>query len=260
MLFVDDATLTAHTKGALQRLISCFPSASREFGLTISLKKTSIMGQDVNSTPSISIGDYLSLNTELNTRIGKAATTMARLAKRVWDNSMLTIKAKLKVYQACVLSTLLYSCETWTLCSRQECRHNIFHLRCLRRILGITRQDRVPNKELLAQAGTPSMCLAHPEALALATPCQPLACMQNGRIPKDMLYDELATGSRPADRPFLRFKNVSKRNMKKGDINPTGWEAAAADRSSWRLVVKAGIQTSELRRQDQWEERRERRR
>ena len=133
------------------------------------------MGQDLSSIPSISIGDYilevvedftylgstissnLSLDAKLNTWIGKAVTAMAHLAKRVWENSMLTINTKMKVYQACVLSTLLYGSEAWTLYSCQECRLNAFHLHCLRRILGITWQDHVPNKNILAQVGIPSM-------------------------------------------------------------------------------------------------------
>ncbi len=54
MLFADDAALTAHTEEALQHLISSFARASDEFGLTMSLKKSSVMGQDVSSTPCIS--------------------------------------------------------------------------------------------------------------------------------------------------------------------------------------------------------------
>ncbi|KAK4327285.1 hypothetical protein Pmani_002226 [Petrolisthes manimaculis] len=121
--------MTAHTEEDLQRLVNSFAQACEEFGLTISLKKTDIMGQDVNSAPSISIGNHtleavtnftylgstissnLSLDVELNTRIGKATTAMARLASRVWDNSMLTTNTKMKVYQACVLSTLLYGAK-----------------------------------------------------------------------------------------------------------------------------------------------------
>ena len=98
MLFADDAALTSHTEDALQRLISCVASACKEFGLTISLKKTNVMGQDVSSIPNISIGDYTlevvenftylgstissnpSLDAELNSRIGKASTAMVRLS------------------------------------------------------------------------------------------------------------------------------------------------------------------------------------
>jgi len=51
LLFADDAALTAHTEELLQRLITCFANACTEFSLTISLKKISIMVQDISSTP-----------------------------------------------------------------------------------------------------------------------------------------------------------------------------------------------------------------
>ncbi len=156
-------------------VISSFARACDEFGLTISLKKSNVMGQDVSSTPCISIGHHtletvedfiylgstissnLSLDKELNTRIGKASRAMARLTKRVWNNSMLTTNTKMKVYQASVLNILLYGSETWTMYIWQERRLNSFHLCCLMRILGITWQDRVPNTEVLDQAKTFSM-------------------------------------------------------------------------------------------------------
>ena len=54
--FADAAALTAYTKEALQQLTSCFSHACREFGLTISLKKTSDICQDFSSTSSSVIG------------------------------------------------------------------------------------------------------------------------------------------------------------------------------------------------------------
>jgi hypothetical protein len=276
MLFADDAALTAHSEEALQQLINYFTDACRDFGLTISLKKTNIMGQDVSSIPNISIADYtlevvdnftylgstissnLSLDAELNTRIGKAAAAMARLAKRAWDNSMLTNHTKMRVYQACVLSTLLYGSEAWTLYSRQERRLNSFHLRCLRKILGITWQDHVPNKDVLAQAGITSMfaLLSQKRLRWLGH----VSRMQDGRIPKDLLYSELATGSRPTGRPVLRYKDVCKRDLKAGNVNPAVWEVEAADRCRWRQAVKASIKVSEKKREYEWEERKKHRR
>ena len=269
LLFVDAASLTAHTEEALQWLISCFTYACREFGPTISLRKTKIMGQDISSIPSISIGDYtlevvkdftclgstifnnLPLDAELNTWIIKAATAMACLAKRVWENSMLTTNIKMKVYQAYVLSTLLYGSAEWTLYSHQECRLNAFCLHYLRRILGITSQDHVLNKNVLAQAGILSM-------IALLTQrhlhwLAHISCMQNWWIPKDMLYDKLVTSSRPVWMIVPCFKDICKWDLKAGNINASGWEAVAADCSSWRPVIKAGIQMSEQKREDQWE-------
>lgn len=59
------------------------------------------------------ISDNVSLDTELNKRIGKAATSFARLNNRVWGNSKLTVQTKVQVYKACILSTLLYANESW---------------------------------------------------------------------------------------------------------------------------------------------------
>ena len=103
------------------------------------------------------ISSNLSLDTALNQRIVKAAAAQAHLGKRVWDNSLLAISTKTKLYQSRVLSTLLYGSETWTLYSCQERRLNIFHPRCLRRILEITWEERFLKKDFLAQAGVPNM-------------------------------------------------------------------------------------------------------
>ena len=88
-LFADDAAVTAHSAEDLKHLMTRFSDACQDFGLTISLKKTQVMGQDTDSLPAISINDHeldvihdfvylgsaisdtLSLDAELNRRIGK---------------------------------------------------------------------------------------------------------------------------------------------------------------------------------------------
>lgn len=273
MLFADDAALASHIQSGLQRQIDRMAHACREFGLTISLKKTEIMGQDVSEAPIINIGDYtlqvveqftylgstvtsnLSLDPELNKRIGKAAAAMSKLTKRVWENNKLTTVTKVAVYRACVLSTLLYGSESWTTYSRQEHRLNSFHLRCLRRILGITWQDRVTNAEVLDRAKLPSMftLLSQRRLRWLGH----VHRMKDGRIPKDMFYGELAAGSRPKGRPTLRYKDVCKRDLKSADISVDKWEEVAADRDAWRSTVRAGLNTAEGKRLQLWSDRRE---
>ena len=55
LLFADDAALTSHSQEGLQRLVDKLSHACKEFGLTISLKKTNIMAQDAESPPVITI-------------------------------------------------------------------------------------------------------------------------------------------------------------------------------------------------------------
>ena len=57
------------------------------------------------------ISSNLSLDTEIDKRIEKAATTLTRRSSRVWENPILTTKTKMAVHNACVISTLLYGSE-----------------------------------------------------------------------------------------------------------------------------------------------------
>jgi len=70
--------------------------------------------------------------------------------------------------------------------------------------------------------------------------------MHDSRMPKDILYGELATGTRSTGRPSLRFRDASKRDLKYCNINPAEREKASADRPSWRANIQTGI--SRLRR------------
>lgn len=261
MLFADDAAVASHTQHELQSLMNCLSQACKDFGLTISLKKTNVLGQDTETPPLITIDEYeldavqhftylgstvtdnLSLDTEINQRIGKAATTLARLTTRVWTNPKLTRRTKMAVYCACVISTLLYASETWTTYARQERRLNTFHMRSLRRILGISWQDKVTNAEVLSRAGLPTLyTLLRQRRLRWLGHVHR---MDDGRIPKDILYGELASGRRSTGRPQLRYKDVVKRDMKALDINTATWEGAAADRATWRRTLKEHLKTGE---------------
>ncbi|KAK7102272.1 hypothetical protein V1264_020516 [Littorina saxatilis] len=55
MLFADDAALKTHKE---ERLMNNFSGACQDFGLTISLKKTNIVGQDTECPPIITINNY----------------------------------------------------------------------------------------------------------------------------------------------------------------------------------------------------------
>lgn len=58
LLSANDAPVTTHSAKDLKRLITCFSEAFRNFGFIISLKKTQVMGQDVDSPPVIRISDH----------------------------------------------------------------------------------------------------------------------------------------------------------------------------------------------------------
>ena len=67
--------------------------------------------------------------------------------------------------------------------------------------------------------------------------------MEDGRIPMDILYGELASGKRTVGRPQLRFKDVCKPLMKALDVNTESWEDAAADLSRWCSVLRKQLKS-----------------
>ena len=67
MLFADAAAVVAHTQDDLQSLMDCFSQACKDFGLTISLKKTNLMYWDMiqkhhRSLPLTTMNSMLSAN------------------------------------------------------------------------------------------------------------------------------------------------------------------------------------------------------
>jgi len=281
LLFADDAALAAHSEDDLQSMVHLFSTACKDFGLTISLKKTQVLVQDTRrdaevAKPNISIdntildvvkeftylgstvSDNLSLDNETNKRIGKASTTMARLSKRVWENRLLTTNTKVKVYNACVLSILLYGSESWPMYAEQETKFNSFHMRCLRKILGVTWRDKVSNQNVLDQTNSRTLhsILAQRRLRWLGH----VRRMDDGRIPKDLLYGELANGARGIGRPRLRFKDVCKRDLKAFQIPSTSWERIAEDRNAWKRALSLGAKFCEDSRLDRYQRRRNSRR
>ena len=151
------------------------------------------------------------------------------------------MKTNVAVYIACVIRTLLYGSETWTICAGQESNFNTFHLRSIRRILGISWLDKVTNADVLSRSGLRSMyTLLRQRRLRLLVH---VLRTDDDRIPKYILYGELALGRRTTGHSHLRYKDVGVRDMKAVEIESMSWEGLAADRTKWRRALKQHLKT-----------------
>uniref|UniRef100_H3ASA6 Reverse transcriptase domain-containing protein n=1 Tax=Latimeria chalumnae TaxID=7897 RepID=H3ASA6_LATCH len=255
LLFADDTAFVFNSPDELQNMMNKFSDACTKFSMVISIKKTVVTSQGTNISPKIYVNNEaldnvdhfcylgstltssLSLDRELDVRIGKASVTFGRLTSCVWNNKLLTLNTKVSIYQACVLSTLLYGCESWVTYSKQERRLNSFYLRCLRKILGVTWDQRITNNEVLERTGLQSM----QTTLDIRRLCWlgHVEHMPQDRLLKAVLYGQLKNRPRRRGRPKLRYSD------KKFSIPTDSWENPAHNHSVWRSRVKAGAVTAE---------------
>ena len=148
----------------------------------------------------------------------------------------------------------MYGSETWTTYARQEHRLNTFHMRCLRRIYNIRWQDHISNIEVLDSAGIPSMytLLSQRRLRWLGHVCR----MSDDRIPKNILYGQLAIGARQHGLPLLRFIDTCKRDLTSCGIDKEQWERLAKDRQAWRAAVRGGSKRKEEKQHHMWRQKR----
>jgi len=91
---------------------------------------------------------------ELRARKAEAARVFNSMEKRVWRVHAYSDRLKGELYKAYVLSILLYGSEVWAPSQGQLHVLHVFHLGCLRRMLGLSLRDCVSADDLYSRTNT----------------------------------------------------------------------------------------------------------
>ena len=75
-------------------------------------------------------------------RVTQVSKAFGALRKPIFLDKNLSLNAKRKLYNACVLSVLLYGTECWIPLRKHERKLHTFHHRCVRTILGISNRQQ----------------------------------------------------------------------------------------------------------------------
>ncbi|XP_045101450.1 uncharacterized protein LOC123498409 [Portunus trituberculatus] len=231
------ARLRARTKTTLcqsaddlQLLADAYNSAYERFGMQVNTDKTKTLVQHppglmlpnfnttVNNQPLEEVDQFSYLGSILSSvptckkdvenRIRAAHSAFGRLNCRVFNNHALTMATKIMVFRAVVLSTLLYACETWTLYRNDIKNLERFQQTKLRQILKIPWECHTTNIEVLERASVTSV-----EATIIRHRLRWVGHvhrMDDSRLPKKLLYGELAQGTRARGAPKIRYKDQLK--------------------------------------------------
>ena len=144
--FADDAVLLATTRAGAEQAMRLYCDVAKAFGLTVSIQKIKLMVTGFNTKEEekaptcMCAGDSLieyfgsvvtpnaKMDAEVDRHIASASKAFSTLSKAVFKDRNLNITTKRHVYQACVLSLLLYRSECWMpLCRHLKCLPSSVH-------------------------------------------------------------------------------------------------------------------------------------
>ena len=196
--YADDAAFPSLTADGLQRILDVMSESYLRAGLMINTTKTEILSTSSPDAPTFSINGNQLKNSEnftyldsnlsfsgdltnvVQRRINLASSAFGRLNKRVLDNQYLTIHTKIVVYDAVVISTILYGCETWVPYRRHFSLLESFHTRRLQLILGLRWWHKVTHSEIRSclgfQQSNPYSSIASSAGWATLSECFTAGC------------------------------------------------------------------------------------
>ena len=95
----------------------------------------SILNKDVKSTQ------------EIKARIAKEIAAMTRLHP-ILQSKNISLQVNIRLYRPIAIFIFLYRCDSWTTTAETERRIQSFEMKCLRKIFGISCQQRRINKSV----------------------------------------------------------------------------------------------------------------
>ena len=253
--FADDIALLASNWNQLRRKLDRIKEYGDQTGLRINIGKTKSMSINANNNAAFSIDgeeieevdSFTYLGSEVSKgggaaedirrRTGKACAAFYRLSK-VWKNSNIFTKTKVKILMSNVVSVLLYGCESWRMTRQAENRLDVLLHRWLRRILRIDWTLHVTNEEVRRRAGVGELLSETVRKRRWTFIGHTLR-----RDGKDLAKKALTwtpAGRRNRGRPKETYRRTVERERNLLGLN--SWSAAAAvasDRAAWRDLIRS---------------------
>ena len=253
--FADDIVLLACNEIDLQSIVDRVHQWSSNFGLKINIAKTEVqviskqqhyINISIGGTKLLQVEKFVYLGgtitqsgkctEDIKNRIGKALGAIQSL------HSILTAKdirdvTKRELYKVLILSILMYGSETWTLKKEDENRLITFEMICLRKILGVTRLDKIRNTTIRKTLGLDETILDKIAKKRLRF-FGHVNRMRPSRYPKILLTSNIH-GDRPRGRPAKKWLDCVKADCATRCMGSlTEATRTSQDRKIWLEVMK----------------------
>ena len=177
--YADDIAIFAPSACVLQEALTILQEEANLVGMQISWPKTKLMAitpKPTNHLPLkicnkevvfIDSFTYLgslitndgSSSRDITSRIAKTTSAMCRLSNPLFRKHRISIRTKINMYRALVVSVLLYGSEAWATTLADRRRLDVFDMRCQRRVFW---QQHVSNQSIRERTKQPTSLFAGP--------------------------------------------------------------------------------------------------
>ena len=174
--YADDIAIFAPYACALQEALTILQEEANLVGMQISWPKTKLMAITPKPTNHLPLKicnkevvfvdsfTYLgslitndsSSSRDITSRIAKAASAMCRLSNPLFRKHRISIRTKINMYRALIVSVLLYGSEAWATTLADRRRLDVFDMRCQRRLLRVFWQQHVSNQSIRERTKQPT--------------------------------------------------------------------------------------------------------
>ncbi len=156
--------------------------------------------------------------------------------KRVFKCRSLNMNAKKALYEGVIVPTVLYGAEAWGVREAERRRLNVFEMKCLRSMIGVTRMDRLRNEEVRRRTNVTRELAGRVDMQVLRW-FGHMERMDDGRMTKRVMKAGV-NGRGARGRPRYGWMDGVKRALRDRGLTVEEARERARVREEWRAVVR----------------------
>ena len=255
LLFADDTVLVVDSEEKLQRLVAEFGRVCERRKLRVNVTKSKVMKCTRNEGGArmnvILNGEILEevnqfkylgsiiaagggVETDVSHRISEGCKVLGGM-KSLMKNRGLGMNIKKVLYERVIVPTVTYGSELWGMKVSDRQKLNVFEMRCLRDMMGVTRMDRVRNDVIRQRTGVETQLATRVDRNVLRW-FGHVERMDNDTLLKRVLNAKV-DGRWARGRPRLGWMDGVKNALQEKGMDVVEAKERARNRNEWRAVV-----------------------
>ena len=255
LLFADDTVVVADSEEKLRQLVTEFGRVCKRRKLRVNVGKSKVMrctnredGNRLNVTldgevlEEVDQFKYLGsviaadggVEADVRHRVNEGCKVLGAI-KGVMKNRGLGMDVKKVLYEKVIVPTVMYGSELWGMKVSERRRLNVFEMKCLRSMAGVSRLDRLRNEEVRERTGVRKELAGRVDMNVLRW-FGHVVRMDNERLSKRVMNAKV-DGRNVRGRPRFGWMDGVKKALNDRGMDVREANERARNRNEWRAIV-----------------------